>query len=416
MTDPPECCAGVDWASDRHQICLLDGSGRVLGERSVEHSGQGLAELCGWLAVKGRTDPARIGVAIETCHGPIVETLIERGFQVFSINPKQLDRFRDRFSVAGAKDDRLDARVLADSLRTDRHCFRLLAPDEPLVIELREWSRMTEDLQQERNRLANRLRQQLWRYYPQMLALGEDTDAAWRLALWQLAPTPDRARRLRRGTVEALLKRHRIRRLDADTVLERLRQPALTVAPGTAEAACAHVRQLLPRLRLVHRQLAEALTRLDAICSALAETGEDAGPGQAGEQHDVAILRSLPGVGRIVLATLLAEAGDALRRRDYHALRALCGAAPITRRSGKQRIVLMRQACSRRLRIGLYHWARVASQRDPPSRRRYTTLRARGHSHARALRAVGDRLLAVACAMLRHRQSYDPNRGGATLA
>ena len=95
--------------------------------------------------------------------GPVVEALLERGFCVYGINPKQLDRFRDRFTVAGAKDDRRDAHVMADSLRTDRHAFRRLSNDEPVIVKLREWSRMTDDLQQERARLASRMREQLWR-------------------------------------------------------------------------------------------------------------------------------------------------------------------------------------------------------------------------------------------------------------
>jgi len=342
MTDPPTFFVGIDWSSTSHQVCIINAAGDVLAEKAFEHSGTGLNDLCLWLLARAGAEPGRIAAAIETCHGPVVEMLVERGFQVFAINPKQLDRFRDRFTVAGAKDDRLDARVLADSLRTDTRCFRHLLPDDAVVIELREWSRMAEDLQQERIRLSNRLRDQLWRYYPQMLDLGEDTDAPWRLALWQLAPTPERARRLRPGTVADLLRRHRIRRFDADAVLDRLRQPAVQVAAGTVDAARAHIGQLLPRLRLVHRQLDEALARLDALCARLTESGGNDTPGQSGEQHDAAILRSLPGVGRIVLATLLAEAGDVLRRRDYHGLRSLSGVAPITRRSGKHTIVQMR--------------------------------------------------------------------------
>ena len=104
---------------------------------------------------------------------PVVEALMDRGIAVFAINPKQLDRFRDRFSPAGAKDDRRDALVLASSLRTDRHCFRRVEALDPVVVELREWSRMAEELKQERNRLTNRVRQQFWRYYPQFLALAE---------------------------------------------------------------------------------------------------------------------------------------------------------------------------------------------------------------------------------------------------
>jgi transposase len=126
----------------------------------------------------------------------------------------------------------------------------------------------------------------------------------------------------------------------------------------------------------------------------------------------VAILRSLPGIGRINLATLLAEAYQPLQRRDYHALRALCGAAPVTRRSGKSCIVLRRLACNKRLANALYHWARVATQRDPVSQGRYHALRQRGQSHGRALRTVGDRLLALACTLLQRQVRFDPNHRG----
>ena len=116
----------------------------------------------------------------------------------------------------------------------------------------------------------------------------------------------------------------------------------------------------------------------------------------------------MPGVGRVVIATLLAEASEALQRRDYQALRCLSGVAPVTKRSGKSRIVLMRQAADVRLRNAVYHWARVAAQHDPICKARYTALRSRGHRHARALRSVADRLLGVACAMLKSHSAFDP--------
>jgi transposase len=117
----------------------------------------------------------------------------------------------------------------------------------------------------------------------------------------------------------------------------------------------------------------------------------------------------VPGVGRIVLATLLAEAFEAVQRRDDQALRCLAGVAPVTKRSGKSRIVLMRQAAHVRLRNAVYHWARVAVQHDPRSQAKYATLRARGHGHGRALRSVADRLIGVACAMLEAKTIFDPN-------
>lgn len=129
------------------------------------------------------------------------------------------------------------------------------------------------------------------------------------------------------------------------------------MAPGTTTAAEAHIRAVAERTRLVNRQLKEVVRRLDALVDQLAEpeSPEETEPGQPGEQHDAAILRSLPGVGRIVLATLLAEAHQAVQARDYHALRTLTGVAPVTRRSGKSRRVEMRQACSQRLRTAVYH-------------------------------------------------------------
>jgi transposase len=408
MNDEFEWFVGVDWATQTHRVRLLDATGRCVEERDVAHTGSGQIELCSWLLERTGAPPERIAVAIETPHGPVVEVLLERGFAVFAINPKQLDRFRDRFTVAGAKDDSRDAHVLGDALRTDRHAFRRLVAEDPVVIELREFSRMREDLQEEGQRLTNRLREQLWRYYPQALELTRDLDSAWFLELWRQAPTPAKAARLREATVARILKDHRIRKLDAPEVLRILRQKPLTVAAGTAQAACAHIEALIERLQLVNRQIKSVHHRLDALCDQLAADTDDPS-GQPFEQRDVAILRSCPGLGRITIATLLAEAPELIRRRDYDALRTLSGIAPVTRRSGKTCIVVRRLACNPRLREALYHWARVAVQRDPISCRRYAALRSRGHSHARALRGVADRLLQVLCTLLQRQTLFDPD-------
>jgi hypothetical protein len=390
---------GVDWGSAEHRVRLTDGSGGELGARGVQHSGEGLAQLADWALKLSGARPEQIWVAIEVPHGPVVESLMERGFRLFAINPKQADRFRDRFSPAGAKDDSRDAEVLGDALRTDPRAFRELLASHPRLVELREWSRMHDELGADHTRLSNQVREQLWRYYPQALELaGGDVGSDWFLELWALAPTPQRAKRLRKDAVQRLLKRRRIRRIDAAGVIAILTARPIQVAPGAAEAASAHIGLLARRLDLVNRQIREAQGRLDQLAQAFAQ--EDAAPGQGPGQRDVTILRSLPGVGRVVLATLLAEAWDPLQRRDYHALRCLCGVAPVTKRSGKTIIVLRRRAANQRLANASYHWARVATQCDPLSRAKYAALRARGCSHARALRAVGDRLLGVACAML----------------
>jgi transposase len=398
--------AGVDWGSERHQACLLDAQGNIVAEREFPHSGAGLAELADWLVGIAEAASA-VAVAIEVPHGPVVDSLVDRGFVVHAINPKQLDRLRDRFSVAGAKDDRRDAYVLADGVRTDRRLFRRLHVADPRLIELRAWSRLTEELKEEQRRLSNRVGQQLWRYYPQIQKLTDDFAAPWFLELWTIAPTPAKARQLRKPTVERLLRQHRIRRVDADTVLGTLREPAIKVADGVVEAASIHLRSLVARLRVVNRELRVAEGQLEKLCMSVGET--DAGSGECLRRQDILILRSMPGIGRINLAALLCEASGPLGSRDYQALRTLCGAAPVTRRSGKSCIVVMRYAAHVRLRNTVYHWARVASQRDPKCRARYAALRQRGHSHGRALRGVADRLLALACVLLQRQTLFDPH-------
>src|SRR5262249_30472542 len=186
-------------------------------------------------------------------------------------------------------------------------------------------------------RLTNRLRDQLWRYFPAILELDSELEAEWLLDLLQVVPTPESVARLRESALAKLLKRHRIRRLDAAQVLKVLRQPPLRLAAGTTTAASAHVATLITRIRLLNQQHKQAQRQIDVLIARLAPA-EESEPGQR-KQHDVEILASSPGVGRIVLATLLAEAFDPLQRRDYPALRCLTGVAPVTRRSGKSRSV-----------------------------------------------------------------------------
>jgi transposase len=247
-----------------------------------------------------------------------------------------------------------------------------------------------------------------------MLELTDDIAANWFLDLWTMAPIPSKAKRLRKATVEQLLKRYRIRRIDAATALHTLRQPAIKVADGVAEAAGIRIRSLVARLRVVNSELRDAARKLDELCAALGE--RPPATVQSDGRRDVAILKSMPGLGRINLATLLAEASGPLSRRDYQALRTLSGVAPVTKRSGKSHIVVRRYAAHVRVRDAVYHWARVAIQHDTKSRRRYVALRQRNHSHGRAIRGVADRLLAVACTLLERQTLFDPELGKTVTA
>lgn len=405
--------AGIDWASDSYQVCLVNGSGDVLGEKRFEHSGEGIGRCLEWLLKATGGNAALAAVGIEVPHGAMVESLVENNVAVFAINPKQMDRFRDRYSVAGAKDDARDALVLADSLRTDQACFHRVELDEPDLLRLRELSRTEQDLQIDANRLTNQLWEQLRRYYPQMLRLSPAVNESWLWDLLEEAPLPGAAVRLRPAKVKAILRKHRIRRVSAEQVIERLRQPALRLAPGAAEAASEHALLLLPRLRLLDEQRQATARRIQQILDELSTAPPE---GEGGGHRDAEILLSLPGVGRIVGATMLAEASQPLRRRDYQGLRNYGGTAPVTRRSGKRKVVLMRYACNQRLRNALYHWSRCSMQKDPRARQFYAELRQRGHRHARALRGLADRNLAMLVAILKSGSLYDPARRGQATA
>jgi transposase len=402
---PYEWFVGIDWGSQRHQVCVLDRDRRRVGERAIDHDGASLAQLAAWLWTVSAGQPQRVAVAIEVPRGAMVEGLLERGFHVFALHPKQLDRFRDRHSVAGAKDDRRDAFVLADAVRTDQPSFRRLQLDTPQLLRLRELSRAEETLLEDFRRSANRLQDQLHRLYPQMLQLCSAADASWLWDLIDLAPTPAHAALLSEEQVQRLLKAHRIRRVTAHEVLACLQAPALPVAPGAAEAAQAHCGFLLPCLRVLAEQLQACSQQVSALLHTLAaEPGDDEGP------SDVAIVLSLPGVGRKITAWLFAEAAQPLAERDYQMLRTHSGVAPVTKQSGKRRVVVIRRGCNPRLRHALYHMARVAMQCDAHFNHVYAALRAKGQRHGQALRNIGGRLLRILMAMLRHRTCYDASR------
>jgi transposase len=281
--------------------------------------------------------------------------------------------------------------------------------DHPAIIQLREWSRIDEDLGVELTRLTNQVRDLVYRSAPGLLALSPAADDPWLWALLRHAPSPAAQRRLSERRLERLLRDHRIRRLTAPQVREVLQQPAVFTAPGVVDAVAAHLQLLLPRVELIAAQRREAERQLQRWLEVL-ET-EMPPVGDQREHSDVAIVRSMPGIGTRVAARMLAEASQPLVTRAYHVLRSHMGLAPVTKQSGRRRTVSMRYACNRRLRDAAYHWGRVGLQHNPAARAYYATLRARGHSHGRALRSVADRLLRILITLLERGQLFDPAYG-----
>jgi transposase len=409
MTESFSWFVGLDWASEAHAVCLLDATGTVREERTVAHTIEAVNAWLTALIERTGASPSAIAVAIETPRGVLVDTLVERGFAVFAINPKQLDRFRDRFTSAGAKDDRRDAHVLGDALRTDRSAFRRVQLDDPLVLELRELTRAEDEWHRDLGRFTNRIREQVARIAPALLGLCPAADEPWFWTLLETAATPAARRRLTRTDVRALLKRHRIRRLTGDEVWTQVCAVDFVPAPGVIAGVRIRLEGLIEQARVAQAQRQRCLKDIDRVLGAI--TASDPAEGEPREHRDVEILASLPGVGRLVTATMLTEAARPLAERDYDTLRACAGTAPVTERSGKRyRLVKMRRACNQRLRTAVYHWGRASVRWDRPTRVYYDQLRHRGHTHGRAIRAVVDRWFRILMAMLKHRTLYDPER------
>ena len=406
MEEPFRYFVGIDWGTQTHRVAVLGADGRAIEQYDAAHSGEGLVALVTKLKQRTACEPALVAIGIEVAWGALVETLVENDFSLFSINPKQVDRFRDRFTVAGAKDDSRDTLVLATSLRTDRQSYKSVEIDRPELLRLRELSRFEDELKIELRRATNRLWQQLHRYYPQMLTISPGADDRFMWDLLAVIPTPAEGAKISGLRIQRILKTNRIRKLVADDLLSILKTAPLVLAPGAGQAACEHVLLLLPQVKLLDGQLREVGNRIKHLLTTMTETntGKDQPPCDAG------LILSIPGIGPAVASALLTEASRPIRERDYEALRCYAGTAPVTRQSGKRKTVGMRHACSPRLRNAVYHWAASSLCCDSRSRKQYDELRAAGHHHARALRGLADRLLRVLIALLKTQKIFDRAR------
>jgi transposase len=399
----PLLFAGIDLGRWLHVVSVVDANGEFVVEQGFAHSVEGLATVIDWLIDLAEQEPKRLRIAIEKPHGAVVDMFLMRDIAVFAVNPKQVDRFRDRFALSGAKDDRRDAFVLADALRTDGHRFQRLSLPPPDIIVLREHLRSRSQLVKQHVALSSQLRELIVGCWPHLLELAPKNKAidAFFGELLLLFFDLDNSSF---DSLPALIKKHHIRRVSAEEVARTLQAPPLYTAPGTRDAAEAHVTLLVNQLLLVVRLRRQADQFLERWFTKHQKTSYN------NKLTDAAILASLPGVGALVLASLLCFAHDAIRLRNLDALRSLGGVAPVTKQSGKRRQVLLRRARSQPLNFALHHWAHMAVLRDPKSEQHYRRLRNKGHSHARALRGVIDRMLSVALAMLRDRVLYDPTK------
>jgi transposase len=391
---------GDDWAEDHHDVELMGVTGRRLAKARLPEGVAGIARLHAMIGEQlgedaDEDDAGQVAVGIETDRGPWVQALIAAGYTVFAINPLQAARYRERHGVSGAKSDAGDAHVLADMVRTDSHQLRPVAGDTALAAAVKVVTRTHKTLIWERTRHVQRLRHALRDYFPAALEAFEDLDAPDTLELLARAPDPASAARLTTAQISAALKRARRRdiagkaeRIQAALRAARLGQPAVVAAAYAASA-----RALIAVLVTLNEQVKILQGQVEA---------------HFGQHPDAEILLSQPGLGPILGARVLAETGDdpgryasAKARKNY------AGTSPVTRASGKKKVVLARYVRNDRLIDALMSQAFTAITASAGARACYDDQRARGAGHNAALRQLANRLVGIQHGCLKTRTLYD---------
>lgn len=383
--------AGLDWASQRHAVCVIDEHGSVLERLDVAHDAAGLAELRRRLERWHRPP-----VAIERPSGLIVDTLVEAGFVVVPIHPNAVKATRPRYRSHGAKSDATDAYLLADLLRTDGHRFKPLAVQSDEIRALRALVRGRDDLVATRVQLANQLRGLLESFWPGAAVVFADVDSPIALAFIERYPTPESAYRLGPKRMAAFCAQHAYcGRRSAEDLLARLHD-----APG---AVCAELEMEAKgeMARCLARTLARLVEQLRLLSSRIEHHVCSLDDGQ--------IVMSFPRAGRICAAQLLAELGSVRERFATDAqLAAEAGVAPVTYASGKSKSVTFRWACNHRLRAAITCLADNSRHANAWAANVYTKARARGCDHPHAIRILARAWLRIIWRAWTDRKTYDP--------
>lgn len=385
--------AGFDWAGDHHDVIITDARGAVVCDLRMEHT------AAGWQLWRQKIAAyPKLGVAIETSFGMIVEQLIDSGVTVYPVNPKSAQRYRERKHPSGTKTDRHDAWALADALRTDGHAWRALGAQDPLVEELRILCRDEVALIEERTALINQLRQALREYYPTALEAFEDWTAPGAWAFIERFCSAEVLLKAGKRQWEKFLHAHKLYR--PQTYEARLSTFA-KAAEWRVNASMVKAKSLYAvakarQLRTLQAQLEEYRQRIEALFASHPDSG---------------MFGSLPGAGPKIAPRLLGEIGsDRALYDDAQGLQCMAGTAPVSYQSGQIAKAKMRRACNHNLRHTLHLFADKSREQSSWADIYYQALRQRGKSHAQALRSLAQRWLKIIWKMWQERTHYDADR------
>lgn len=384
--------AGIDWSQKFLDFHLRTSEGKVLDEGQVKPSVEGMAEL--FTRLESHTSACEIGIAIETAHGAWVQALLDRGYQVYPLNPKTVECFREALSANGLKTDKIDRKVLAMFLVTFHRENKPLRPDDPKIIQLRILCQDRLRLVEERCAKVNELGAILKCYYPAFVGLFGHLDSGIALDFLQRYPTQKQLQKLSERSFRNWLSRHHYSFPSRiDEMVSLLKQPALPVAEHLQEAKKTLICYLAGSIKMLNSEIAERDKQINDHLDGLAESDW---------------IRSLPGAGKVLAPALLACLGrDPQRFSSVGEARALMGTAPVTKASGNFRIVVFRLGCWKFARRTLQLFADQSRHQCHWAQAFYEKQRETGHKHHAALRALAHRWLKILLAMKKSASPYD---------
>jgi transposase len=380
-----------------------DENGIKVMEMKIQENPDGMAELGRWLD-QSRAEQVELWAAIEKPHGRIVDFLLDHGVVVYPVNPKILDRARDRFRMSQSKSDPFDAWVLSDFLRTDHGHLRPLRPSSELAQELKMLTRDQQRMVRHKTRLLNQLKITLKEYYPRPVEVFGDLESRVAVDFLKQYSTPTALSKLSRKQWSRFAQQHpHLGQARSIKLWEELKKPQLMVPDHVVRAKAQFLEVLLDQLEASLRTIEKYSDKVERFFASTPAAS---------------LVEKLPGgKSGTLLPALWAELGDAPARwESFKHLQAEAGAVPVTKSSGKSRIVEFRFSCNKQLRYAVYWFAFISINRSEWAKAFYRDQRARGHSHPQAFRALGAKWLKIIFVMWRDHKPYDENYHLANIA
>lgn len=394
MEQDSQCWIGIDWGGDAHTVHVFQPATDASERFTVPHSAQGLEALVQRLSALGTIG----GIAVEAARNLLVVKLVQAGLPVYAINPKLSKDWREGYSVAGAKSDEGDARVLAEGLW---HHHRHLAPLSLAPAAQRELTQLSEDEKRfidQRTAFVQELKAVLKQYHPQALAFFDDWTAP---TAWQFVATFATPNALAKATKSRLCRFLAARHIGLSPLWQQrieARGEALQwpQEEGAVPVLALRVQTLVVVLKALEKQLRQYRQRIETLFA---------------ELPDAPVFTSLPGAGGKLAPRLYVMFGQDRSAYDGpDVLRQLSGVAPVTKQSGKRKEVFIRRACRKHWRNTLHLFAQHSKRKSLWARAYYQRCRERGDTHASALRKLAYQWLGIIYRMWQTQTPYDEQR------